>query len=195
MTANTLRIVSRGKDHPRALLSHLPRLWLHAPLRIELACADSDDTEAALDAVGSYSLTIQGLTAARVPDEAQVLWYSTESPILDNSAKSKGPHAVFDLSEADMANITAAGEYWIALHAYVSGERIVRAAGYVTFVDDGFPDTPPTPTPPGTVYLTQAAGDSRYVKDPGTVVDNTLVRWDGISGGSVQGSAVTVADN
>lgn len=195
MTANTLRIVSRGKDYSRALLQHLPKLWLRAPVRFELSCAADDDTEAALDAVGEYSITIQGLTASRAPDDTAVLWYGTSNPELDNSAKSKGPHAIFELDEADIANVADAGEYWISFHAYVSGERIVRAAGYITFVDDGFPDSPPTPTPPGTIYLTQAAGDARYVRDPGTVVDNRLVRWDGTSGNQVQSSAITVDDS
>ena len=195
MTANTLRIVSRGKDYSRAILQHLPKLWLRAPVRFELSCAADDDTEAALDAVGEYSITIQGLTASRAPDDTEILWYGTASPELDNSAKSKGPHAIFELNEADIANVADAGEYWIAFHAYVDGERIVRAAGYITFVDDGFPDSPPTPTPPGTVYLTQAAGDARYVRDPGTVTDNAIVRWDGTSGNLVQNSGVTVNDS
>ena len=194
MTANTLRIVSRGKDYSRALLQHLPKLWLRAPVRFELSCAADDDTEAALDAVGEYSITIQGLTASRTPDDTAILWYGTSNPELDNSAKSKGPHAIFELDEADIANVADAGEYWISFHAYVSGERIVRAAGYITFIDDGFPDSPPTPTPPGTIYLTQAAGDARYVRDPGTVTDNRLVRWDGTSGNQVQSSGVTVDD-
>lgn len=194
MDPYVLRLVSRGKTPATGRLEHLPKLWLRAPVRIELACAGPDDTEAALNDVGTYSLAIHSLDADRKPVESPLLWYQSVSPA-GNTGATKGPHAVFEIGTAEVANITEAGDYWIAVHAHTSGERLIRAAGYLTFIDDGYPNTPPTPTPPGTVYLTQAAGDARYVKDPGTVVDNTLVRWDGISGGSVQGSAVTVADN
>jgi len=194
MDPHTLRIVSRGKTPATGRLEHLPKLWLHAPVRFELSCAAPDDTEAALAATPTYAISIHSLDASRNPVDEPLLWYAEVDSETANDGKSKGPHAIFDLSGEDIANITAAGEYWIAFHASSGGERIPRAAGYITFADDGFPDSPPTPTPPGTVYLTQAAGDSRYVRDPGTVVDNRLVRWDGTSGNQVQSSAVTVDD-
>jgi len=194
MDPHTLRIVSRGKTPATGRLEHLPKLWLHAPVRFELSCAAPDDTEAALTATPTYAISIHSLDASRNPVDEPLLWYAEVSSQTANDGKSKGPHAIFDLSAADIANITAAGEYWIAFHASSGGERIPRAAGYITFADDGFPTEPPDPTPPGTVYLTQAAGDSRYVRDPGTVVDNRLVRWDGTSGNQVQSSAITVDD-
>jgi hypothetical protein len=163
-------------------------------VRFELSCAAPDDTEAALSSTPTYAISIHSLDASRNPVDEPLLWYAEVDSETANDGKSKGPHAIFDLSAADIANITAAGEYWIAFHASSGGERIPRAAGYITFADDGFPTDPPTPTPPGTVYLTQAVGDSRYVRDPGTVVDNTLVRWNGTSGNQVQGSGVTVSD-
>jgi len=195
MDPHILRIVSRGKTPATGRLEHLPKLWLHAPVRFELACAAPEDTAAALAATPTYSISIHSLDASRQPVDDPLLWYDEVASQTANDGKSKGPHAIFDLSAADIANITAAGEYWLAFHAYPGGERIVRAAGYLTFADDGFPTDPPTPTPPGTVYLTQAAGDSRYVRDPGTVVDNRLVRWDGVSGNTVQSSLVTVGDD
>jgi len=189
-----LRIVSRGKTPATGRLEHLPKLWLHAPVRIELTCAAPDDTEEMLDATSGYAISIHSLNASRVPVESPLLWYEEVSPVAANTAKTKGPHAVFAMSAADIANVTAAGEYWIAFHASSGGERILRAAGYITFVEDGFPDSPPTPTPPGTVYLTQSVADSRYVRDPGTVTDNAIVRWNGTSGNLVQNSGVTVSD-
>ncbi len=194
MEAHVLRIVSRGKTPAAGRLEHLPKLWLHAPVRFELACAAPEDTEAALDDTPTYSISIHSLDASRNPVDSPLVWYA-EVDAEGNTDKSKGPHAVFELSAADIANVTEAGEYWLAFHAYSGGERIVRAAGYLTFTDDGFPTDPPTPTPPGTVYLTQAAGDARYVRDPGTVADNRLVRWDGVSGNQVQSSLVTVDDS
>ena len=194
MDPHILRIVSRGKTPATGRLEHLPKLWLHAPVRFELACAAPEDTAAALAATPTYSISIHSLDASRQPVDDPLLWYDEVSSETANDGKSKGPHAIFDLSAADIANITAAGEYWLAFHAYPGGERIVRAAGYITFTDDGFPTDPPTPTPPGTVYLTQAAGDARYVRDPGVVVDNRLVRWDGVSGNTVQSSVVEVTD-
>lgn len=194
MEAHVLRIVSRGKTPAAGRLEHLPKLWLHAPVRFELACAAPEDTEAALDDTPTYSISIHSLDASRNPVDSPLVWYS-EVSAEGNTDKSKGPHAVFELSAADIANVTEAGEYWLAFHAYSGGERIVRAAGYLTFADDGFPTDPPTPTPPGTVYLTQAAGDARYVLDPGVVVDNRLVRWDGVSGNNVQSSLVAVDDS
>ncbi len=155
-----LRIVSRGKTPATGRLEHLPKLWLHAPVRIELTCAAPDDTEEMLDATSGYAISIHSLNASRVPVESPLLWYEEVSPVAANTAKTKGPHAVFAMSAADIANVTAAGEYWIAFHASSGGERILRAAGYITFVEDGFPDSPPTPTPPGTVYLTQSVADS-----------------------------------
>ena len=193
MDPYVLRLVSRGKTPATGRLEHLPKLWLRAPVRVELACAGPEDTQASLDDVGTYSLAIHSLDADRKPVDSPLLWYQSVSPA-GNTGATKGPHAVFEIATAAVANITEAGDYWIAVHAHTSGERLIRAAGYLTFVDDGYPNTPPTPTPPGVVYLTQAAGDARYVRDPGTVVDNRLVRWDGVSGNTVQSSLVSVSD-
>lgn len=193
MDPYVLRLVSRGKTPATGRLEHLPKLWLRAPVRIELACAGPEDTQASLDDVGTYSLAIHSLDADRNPVDSPLLWYQSVSPA-GNTGATKGPHAVFEISTGAVANITEAGDYWIAVHAHTSGERLLRAAGYLTFVDDGYPNTPPTPTPPGTVYLTQAAGDARYVRDPGTVTDNAIVRWNGTSGNLVQNSGVTVSD-
>ena len=176
MTPNVLRLVSRGKDHSGAMLPHLPKQWLRAPLTVEITCAADDDNATSLADVDSFTLMFRELNANRLPGDAPegIVWYSEETPIAENLGKTKGPHARFELSAADVANITEAKDYWIAVHAVVGEDRILRAAGIIAFADDGFPSTPPTPTPPGTVWLTQAAGDARYVNVTGDIMTGTL---------------------
>lgn len=173
MDPYVLRLVSRGKTPQTSRLEHIPKLWLRAPVRVELACSGPEDSAAALAAVANYSLAIHSLDADRKPVDSPLLWYQVVSPA-GNTGATKGPHAVFEIGTAEIANITEAGDYWIAVHAHTVDERIVRAAGYITLLDDGFPSTPPTPTPPGTIWLTQAAGDARYVNTTGDIMTGTL---------------------
>lgn len=164
MTPNVLRLVSRGKDHSGAMLPHLPKQWLRAPLTVEITCAADDDNATSLADVDSFTLMFRELNANRLPGDAPegIVWYSEETPIAENLGKTKGPHARFELSAADVANITEAKDYWIAVHAVVGEDRILRAAGIIAFADDGFPAEAPTPTDPGDYYLTKAQADTLY---------------------------------
>ncbi len=177
MTPNVLRLVSRGKDYPGALLPHLPKQWLRAPLRVEITCAADDDTQASLADVSQFSLIIREINADRQPLDTpeSIIWFDTTAPVTANLGKTRGPHGVFEMSVADAANITEAKEYWIAVHADTGSGLILRAAGYLTFADDGMPTEPPEPTPPGTVYMTQGQADARYLRLTGGTVTGTVV--------------------
>ncbi len=164
MTPNVLRLVSRGKDYSGAMLPHLPKQWLRAPLTVEITCASDDDNATSLGDVDSFTLMFRELNADRLPgdDPEGIVWYSEETPIAENLGKTKGPHARFELTAEDIANITEAKDYWIAVHAVVGADRILRAAGIIAFADDGFPAEAPTPSDPGDYYLTKAQADTLY---------------------------------
>ena len=144
------------------MLPHLPKLWLWAPLTVELVLAADDDTPAVIASITEVALSIHTLDGDRIPLDDPMLIYKT-STVLTNTDKSKGPHASITLSQGDIMNITEAGDYWIAVHVTAGGERYVRAAGYITLVDDGFPVAPGEPTAPGNPYLTEGAANGLYL--------------------------------
>lgn len=208
MTPNVLRLVSRGKDHSGAMLPHLPKQWLRAPLTVEITCAADDDNATSLGDVDSFTLMFRELNADRLPgdDPEGIVWYSEEAPIAENLGKTKGPHARFELTAEDIANITEAKDYWIAVHAVVGADRILRAAGIIAFADDGFPAEAPTPSDPGDYYLTKAQADTLYApigggSGPGATdisitqnnASTVTVNSNTGSDGTIAGATITVA--
>ena len=157
-----LRLVSRGKGYKEAMLPHLPKLWLWAPLTVELVLAADDDTPAVIASISEVALSVHTLDNDRIPLDDPMLIYKT-STVLSNTDKSKGPHATITLTQGDIMNITEPGEYWIAIHVTAGGERYVRAAGYITMVDDGFPVAPGEPTAPGNPYLTEGVAQGLFL--------------------------------
>jgi hypothetical protein len=163
MEPYTLRLVSRGKGYKEAMLPHLPKLWLWAPLTVELTLAADDDTAAVIQSITEVSLSIHTLDDNRIPVDDPMLIYKT-STVITNADKTKGPHATIALTQGDIMNITEPGDYWIAMHVTSGGQRFIRAGGYITLVDDGFPVAPGDPTGQGSPYITQGIADGLYLK-------------------------------
>lgn len=162
MEPYTLRLVSRGKGYKEAMLPHLPKLWLWAPLTVELTLAADDDTQEVISGITEVSLSVNTLDGDRIPIDDPLLIYKTTN-VITNADKTKGPHATISLEQGDIMNITEPGDYWIAMHVTAGGQRFIRAGGYITLVDDGFPVTAVDPTLPGVPYLTEGVADGKYL--------------------------------